>query len=153
MSAQRKSWITFSVHAKHRDLSAACTAESRRRGPVQGLGASLTNLCNKKNPNRSPPSEWTLNLVEVPPVIMACFVIYLMDGCNCKDDAVHHFQQSNGYRLFDKGYLHDVKIQKFCASCCSRGSEMYEVDFPKGVAVCAFGCFLTVMGRSYKYIV
>ena len=37
-------------------------------------------------------SEWTLNLVGVPPVNMAGLVIYLMDVCTWKDDAVPRYQ-------------------------------------------------------------
>ena len=50
------------------------------------------------------------------PVKMAGLVIYLMDFCNWKNDAVCRYQQSNGDQLFDKGHLDDMKIHKVCAS-------------------------------------
>ena len=40
--------------------------------------------------------EWTLNLAGVPTLNMAGLVIYLMDVCNWKDDAVRHDHQSSG---------------------------------------------------------
>ena len=53
-----------------------------------------------QNPRRIASSEWILNVAGVPRVNMAGLVIYLVDFCNWKDDAVCHYQQSNGYRLF-----------------------------------------------------
>ena len=47
---------------------------------------------------------------------MAGLVIYLMNVCNGKDDAVRHYHQSNGYQLFDKGHIWNMKIHKACAS-------------------------------------
>ena len=74
----------------------------------------------------------------MPKVVRAGLVIYLMDVCNWKDDC-RHYHQSNGYRLFDKGHLHDVKIHKACASSYSCGSKMYQADFPEGDAVPGLG--------------
>ena len=40
-------------------------------------------------------SEWTLNHAGVARANIAGLVIYLMDVCNRKADAVPHYQQSN----------------------------------------------------------
>ena len=59
--------------------------------------------------------EQTFNLAGVSPVCMVDLVIYLMDVYNCKDYTVRHYQHSNGFQLFDKGPIDDVKIRKACA--------------------------------------
>ena len=74
-----------------------------------GARPKCTGVCCT-NPQWIATSEWTLNLVEVPLVNMAGLVIYLMDMCNWKDNAVHRNQ------LFGKGNICDVKIHKASAS-------------------------------------
>ena len=70
--------------------------------------ARIVDGCDLPKPPMIAISEWTLNLAGVPPVSMAGLVTYLMDVCNWKDDAMCHYQQSNGYQLFDKANLHNV---------------------------------------------
>ena len=99
-------------------------------GPKNSRRARSTQTPDGSLPNTS---EWTLNLAGVPPVNKAGLVIYLMDVCNWKDDAVDHYQQSNGYRLFDKGHLHNVKNTQILCQLYLRGREMYHADTVSGL--------------------
>ena len=70
-------------------------------------------------------SERTLRLAGMTPVKMAGLMIYLMDVYNWKDDAMCHYQQSNGDQPFDKGHLHHVKIHEACASYIYVRASLY----------------------------
>ena len=71
---------------------------------------------------------------------MAGFVIYLIDVCHWKDDAVRYYKQSNGEHIFDKRRFPDMKIHK--ARACYiylRESHTYQVDFLEGDTVSGSG--------------
>ena len=77
---------------------------------------------------------------------MTSSVIHLMDVYNWKDDAVHRYQQFNGYHLFDKGHHHDVKNTQSLCQLYLRESQMYQADFPNGDSVFGLGSSRSYLG-------
>ena len=73
-----------------------------------------TGVCYT-NPRLIASGEWTLNLVGVSHGNKAGLVIYSMDVCNWKYDAVHNYQLTVT-NSSAKGRLRDVNIHKACAS-------------------------------------
>ena len=87
---------------------------------------------------------------------MARLVIYLMDIHNWKVDAVLHCPLSNGYQLFGKGHLHDVKLymklvvsRVYVGAACIGQTSLRETPY---LVLVLFNRNVRVISGDYGYM-